>query len=120
MEEPATPKQEKTSISPKKRGNTNKDDAASAKKKRSPAKTKKADAEAGEGEEEVVAPQTPRKRKASGAPATPGRTIPANIEEADQADRMLLKMKDEGSTWPEIRTAWEELTGEPVGNSTLP
>ena len=29
-------------------------------------------------------------------------------------------MRDNGSTWPEIRAAWETLTGEKTGSSTLP
>ena len=32
---------------------------------------------------------------------------------------MLLRMKDEGKPWAEIREAWENLTGEKVGGSTL-
>ena len=68
----------------------------------------------------MATPQTPRKRKASGAPATPARPIPANFEAADEADRMLVKMKDDGSGWPEIRAAWKDVTGETPGVSTLP
>ncbi len=52
---------------------------------------------------------------------TPGRSIPATIEEADEADRTLVKMKDEGCTWPDIRATWMKITGETsVGASTLP
>ncbi|KAI7025083.1 hypothetical protein KC332_g18311 [Hortaea werneckii] len=29
-------------------------------------------------------------------------------------------MRDSGSSWSEIRTAWEKLTGEKTGSSTLP
>lgn len=32
---------------------------------------------------------------------------------------MLLRMKEDGKTWAEIREAWEEMTGDKVGGSTL-
>lgn len=74
-----------------------------------------------DGEEEVITPETPRKRKAAGTPATPARPIPANLDEADEADRMLIKMRDEGNSWPDIRAAWNNLTGDTnTGTSTLP
>lgn len=117
---------EQVKIPPKKRGAADKDDAAVAKKKRSPTKAKPVKAEAADGEEEVnvpqtpQTPQTPRKRKASAAAVAPGRVIPANLEAADEADRMLVRMKDEGSGWLEIRAAWKDLTGESPGASTLP
>lgn len=130
MEQPAATEQsaaiEQVKTPPKKRGAADKDDAAVAKKKRSPTKAKPVKAEAEDGEEEFVVPltpqtpQTPRKRKASAAAVAPGRAIPANFEAANEADKLLVKMKDEGSGWLEIRAAWKELTGESPGASTLP
>ncbi|KAL2352489.1 hypothetical protein BJ546DRAFT_1064223 [Cryomyces antarcticus] len=61
---------------------------------------------------------TPRLRK---APAkTPGRAIPRTMGECNEADRMLLSMRDAGKAWDEIKEAWEAATGEKVGRSTLP
>ncbi len=94
-----------------------KNDATTPKKKRTPTKAKAEDVEAEDGGEEAV---TPRKRKAPSAPVTPGRPIPANFEAADEADRMLVKMKDDGLGWAEIRAAWTKATGETPGASTLP
>ncbi|KAK2748623.1 hypothetical protein FQN55_004176 [Onygenales sp. PD_40] len=48
------------------------------------------------------------------------RAMPTSYENASPEDRMLLRMKDEeGKPWGEIRAAWEEMTGEKVGGSTL-
>ncbi|RMZ00985.1 hypothetical protein D0860_07792 [Hortaea werneckii] len=71
------------------------------------------------------------KKKAKPTPKTPGSkgnksgtpkkvTIPRSYDECGPADRQLLDMRDSGSSWSEIRTAWEKLTGEKTGSSTLP
>ncbi|KAI6866552.1 hypothetical protein KC343_g8605 [Hortaea werneckii] len=62
---------------------------------------------------------TPKKKKPT-KPSTPGKAIPRSYDECGPADRQLLDMRDSGSSWPEIRTAWEALTGEKTGASTLP
>ncbi|KAI9878878.1 MAG: hypothetical protein M1830_010234 [Pleopsidium flavum] len=115
-EQSTTSKPGKTT--PKKRVAAGKPDATTPQKKRTPVKATKAeDAEAQDGVEEAV---TPRRRKAPSAPVTPSRPIPANFEAADEADRMLVKMKDDGLGWAEIRAAWTKSTGESPGASTLP
>lgn len=45
--------------------------------------------------------------------------MPTSYESASEEDKMLLRMKDEGKVWAEIREAWEKMTGEKVGKSTL-
>ncbi|KAI7211706.1 hypothetical protein KC333_g7531 [Hortaea werneckii] len=62
---------------------------------------------------------TPKKKKPL-KPTTPAKAIPRSYDESGPADRQLLDMRDSGSTWPEIRAAWETLTGEKTGASTLP
>ena len=48
------------------------------------------------------------------------RPMPTSYETASPEDRMLLRMKDdEGKGWAEIREAWEAMTGDKVGGSTL-
>ena len=48
------------------------------------------------------------------------RDISRSWKTASPADKMLMKMKRKGCSWVEIRTAWEELTGERPAKSTLP
>ncbi|RMY63084.1 hypothetical protein D0863_10746 [Hortaea werneckii] len=62
----------------------------------------------------------PPKKKKPTKPSTPGKAIPRSYDECGPADRQLLDMRDSGSSWPEIRAAWEALTGEKTGASTLP
>ena len=47
-------------------------------------------------------------------------SIPRSWKTATPADKMLMKMKDRGSGWLEIRKAWQELTGQWPAASTLP
>ncbi|KAK5008310.1 hypothetical protein LTR28_004156 [Elasticomyces elasticus] len=51
---------------------------------------------------------------------TPKHEIPRTIDECDEADRTLIAMKDSGKPWADIRAAWELITGEKTGASTLP
>ncbi|KAI7017896.1 hypothetical protein KC318_g2643 [Hortaea werneckii] len=60
------------------------------------------------------------KKKKPLKPTTPAKAIPRSYDESGPADRQLLDMRDNGKTWPEIRLAWETLTGEKTGSSTLP
>jgi hypothetical protein len=87
---------------------------------------------------------TPRKRgrkpgaavKEDGTPTKKGKTsptkaqgekvkragmppMPNSFETASMEDKMMLTMKDEGKSWGEIREAWQAMTGETVGGSTL-
>lgn len=104
-------KGEKTPVTPRKRGRKGKT--------------------AGEGVGTVTAEEaddeaeTPSKKK-RGTPGkgTPGkagkRALPGSLEEASEEDKMMLRMRDEeNKPWSEIRAAWEEITGEAVGGSTL-
>jgi hypothetical protein len=48
------------------------------------------------------------------------RPMPTSLETASPEDRMILRMKDEeGKSWAEIREAWNAMTGDKVGGSTL-
>jgi hypothetical protein len=49
-----------------------------------------------------------------------GIPIPMSKEEASPADLMLLKRRDEGMSWREITAEWNQMTGQNLGNSTLP
>lgn len=48
------------------------------------------------------------------------RDISRSWKTANPADKMLMKMKEKGCDWLEIRKAWQELTGEWPAQSTLP
>lgn len=48
------------------------------------------------------------------------RDISRSWKTANPADKMLVKMKERGCDWLEIRKAWQELTGEWPAASTLP
>lgn len=48
------------------------------------------------------------------------RDISRSWKTANPADKMLMKMKEKGCDWLEIRKAWQELTGEWPAASTLP
>ncbi|MCJ1392600.1 hypothetical protein MMC18_005470 [Xylographa bjoerkii] len=50
----------------------------------------------------------------------PGRTIPLSWEDATEADRKLVQMKEDGKSWPEIREMWKTETGQETAGSTLP
>lgn len=55
---------------------------------------------------------TARKRQAPKKDVAPPRGIPTSWDEAGDADRMLVAMKEKGEGWAEIRTAWKEATGQ--------
>ncbi|MCJ1467130.1 hypothetical protein MMC07_005752 [Pseudocyphellaria aurata] len=61
-----------------------------------------------------------RQRQAPMFAIAPAREIPSSYEEADEADRLLLDMRDSGVPWKIIRAAWTEKTRQPTGGSTLP
>lgn len=61
-----------------------------------------------------------RKRMApKKAVATP-KEIPSTWDEADEADKMLVNMRDSGEDWITIRAAWEAATGQVTAGSSLP
>ena len=60
------------------------------------------------------------KRSALAGSVVKGRGIPTSMAEASEADRAMLRMREEGKTWLEINSMWEAMTGEKTGKSTLP
>ncbi|MCJ1400359.1 hypothetical protein MMC11_003564 [Xylographa trunciseda] len=50
----------------------------------------------------------------------PGRTIPLSWDDATEADRKLVQMKEAGNSWVEIREMWKTETGQDTAGSTLP
>ena len=62
---------------------------------------------------------TPRKRAAT---VKTGKTIPisSSYETAIPADKMIVKLKEEGKSWNEIRMKWTEMTGQESKGSSLP
>lgn len=64
---------------------------------------------------------TPRKRAAAGKEKAVARGLPTSIEEASEADKMLIHMKDvENKSWSDIRSFWMAMTGQETASSTLP
>ena len=61
----------------------------------------------------------PRKRAAP-KNLISARNISRSWKTATPADKMLMKMKEKGCDWLEIRKTWQELTGEWPAASTLP
>ena len=55
---------------------------------------------------------TPRKRQAPKKELAAPRGIPGSWDDADQADRMLVTMKEKGDSWTDIRAAWKAVTGQ--------
>ena len=66
--------------------------------------------------EAITARNTPRKRSAPKGAVAAARCIPSSWDNADNADKMLVSMKEEGKDWATIRTAWKEATGQETGN----
>ncbi|KAI9770905.1 MAG: hypothetical protein M1840_002609 [Geoglossum simile] len=66
-------------------------------------------------------PSTPPNKKRRTPAATPssGRSIPESRDDLDDNDKLLLSMKEQGKTWPEIREAFKNI-GITTGASTLP
>ncbi|EME85677.1 uncharacterized protein MYCFIDRAFT_122067, partial [Pseudocercospora fijiensis CIRAD86] len=61
-----------------------------------------------------------QKRKSTGKKIAQTRPIPRSYDECDEADKMLLELRDDGGDWKDIRPKWTELTGEGTAPSTLP
>jgi hypothetical protein len=67
--------------------------------------------------------QTPNTalKKAMARTLVSGTEIPKSYGEAGEADRLLWDMKASGATWEEIRVAYAEASGKPIGGkSSLP
>lgn len=64
---------------------------------------------------------TPRKRAPPLADFVSDQiAIPTSWAAAGEADKKLIQMKEEGSSWEAIRKMWKEMTGQGVAPSTLP
>ncbi|KAJ9636683.1 hypothetical protein H2201_008371 [Coniosporium apollinis] len=63
---------------------------------------------------------TPRQRKAPAAKPAESTAIGTSVDELSQADKVLLKMKEEGKPWAEVNDMWEMITGKKPAKSTLP
>lgn len=61
-----------------------------------------------------------RRRTAPVNAVAPGRDIPSSWDDADEADRLLVTMKENGEPWKKIREAIMNITKQGVGPSTLP
>lgn len=72
------------------------------------------------GEETEAGEGNARKRNAPAGSIAPPRGIPKSWDEAEEADRLLVTMKEDGKAWDEIRKMWKEQTGQDTANSTLP
>ena len=67
--------------------------------------------------------QTPAStpKKTTSRPLVSGTEIPKSYEDAGEADRLLWDMKSNGATWEEIRIAYADSSGKPIGGkSSLP
>lgn len=95
----------------KQAGASTKPAAPKSKKRNAPA----ADSDDGGAVDEVA---SPKKRRA--APTVKARKVAASYDEADEADKMLWDYRHEGKSWPEIKQAWKDITGEETASSTLP
>ena len=54
----------------------------------------------------------PRKRQAPKKGIVAPRGIPSSWDEAGDADRMLVTMKEKGEGWSDIRATWKAMTGQ--------
>ena len=61
-----------------------------------------------------------RRQRALAKDKISARDISRSWKTANPADKMMMKMKEKGCGWLEIRKAWQELTGEWPATSTLP
>ena len=59
----------------------------------------------------LTAKSTPRKRNAPKGGVADQRGIPSSWDEADEADRMMFTLKDQGASWGVIREKWTAMTG---------
>ncbi|KAI9841978.1 MAG: hypothetical protein M1837_007544 [Sclerophora amabilis] len=117
---PTTPKLKRGSPKSKKgsKGGTNGNEPVTPQSnKRGLAATEENDVEAVGANGEF---STRHKRRAPATPTSKGRKLARSYEDAAEEDKMLWNYRQEGKNWGEIRLAWKDITGEDVGNSTLP
>ena len=111
VKEANTPKTPKT---PRSSGNDNIVEANDATPKQARAKTHSAKPKANP-------KQSPVKGKRAGAEKVADKVVlPTKWSEASEADKMLVRMKEAGRPWSEIRVKWYEMTGQDTAPSTLP
>ena len=111
VKEANTPKTPKT---PRSSGNENIVEANDATPKQARAKTHSAKPKANP-------KQSPVKGKRAGAEKVADKVVlPTKWSEASEADKMLVRMKEAGRPWSEIRVKWYEMTGQDTAPSTLP
>ncbi|KAK3075377.1 hypothetical protein LTR53_001382 [Teratosphaeriaceae sp. CCFEE 6253] len=61
-----------------------------------------------------------RQRKAPKNKIASARGIARTFEECSEADKTILRLKKAGKNWDEIRQAYQKVTGERTGTSTIP
>ena len=69
----------------------------------------------GETPQKSLGKKTPPSRQPK-AKSTP---VPKTMDELNEADKVMLEMKEEGVSWGKIKSVWESLMGHSVGLSTL-
>ena len=108
--EPVTPKKGKRAPAKgkgtKTNGDTNANDESAETTEKSASPTK------GSQVEGTTVHNTPRKRQAPKKELAAPRGIPTSWQNADDADKMLIEMKQRGDGWNEIRAAWKAATGQ--------
>ena len=111
--EPATPTRKKCSI--------NDDKGTPGRNPRTPTGSNSKPMLASPAKLDVTTKSTPRKRNAPKTAVADSRGIPASWDDADDADKMMLTMKDQGASWAEIRNKWTSMTGiETAPRSVFP
>lgn len=127
VKEPKTPSPKKRASPQKKTIKAEADDdepTTPSPKKRSPAKraakssTDLSVSPTKEGDNTVR--NTPRRRAAPAKAMAAPRGIPTSWDTADDADRMLVIMKEKGEDWAAIREAWKDATGQDTANRQAP
>lgn len=61
-----------------------------------------------------------RTRKAPAKPSIKSNAAPGSFAECTDEDKKLITLRDGGMSWADIKREWEKVSGESMGNSTLP
>lgn len=97
------------------------DSACGAEKKKSKKSGVIGDVKSGISKATAAALARPKqKRKSKGKKNVQTRAIPRSYDECDEADRLLIQLRDAGGEWKDIRPKWSALTREKTAPSTLP
>lgn len=76
-----------------------------------------------DGDNDAFTTPTKKIKATAGTPRSgngKGMAIGTSKDDLSNEDKVLVQMKQDGKTWPEIREKWKEMTGKIVGGSTLP